>query len=239
MLSLYSYVVQAEITDGIIDMLENETNPITFSCKAIGEPVPNISWYFNGELIDVSNASKYIISNSSNGTMVISLLTIMNTQSSDVGRYTCFTENIIGSNQSSGVLTVNGKNIYTTLMSFFILTYIMMTDAAEILEPLLDIVQKYIREGENITLRCIGVGHPPPLVQWTNLDGSLSDRASVTNMLMLTNEGNVTRVTADLIFTGVYRDDTGVYECLARNLLNDATRNVSLTVQCTYVANQY
>ena len=124
-------------------------------------------------------------------------------------------------------------------MSFVILTYIMMTDAAEILEPLLDIVQKYIREGENITLRCIGVGHPPPLVQWTNLDGSLSDRASVTNMLMLTNEGNVTRVTVDLIFTGAYRDDTGVYECLARNLLNDVTRNVSLTVQCTYVANQY
>ena len=124
-------------------------------------------------------------------------------------------------------------------MSFFILTYIIMTDAAEILEPLLDMVQKYIREGENITLRCIGVGHPPPLVQWRNLDGSLSDRASVTNMLMLTNEGNVTRVTVDLIFTGAYRDDTGVYECLARNLLRDVTRNVSLTVQCTYVANQY
>ena len=101
--------VQAEITDGVIDMLENETNPITFSCKAIGEPVPNIGWYFNGELIDVSNASKYIVSNSSNGTTVTSLLTIMNTQSSDVGRYTCFAENIIGSDQSSGVLTVNGK----------------------------------------------------------------------------------------------------------------------------------
>ena len=102
-------LVQAEITDGVIDMLENETNPITFSCQAIGEPVPNISWYFNGEMIDVSNASKYIISNSSNGTMVISLLTIMNTQSSDVGRYTCVAENIIGSDQSSGVLLVNGK----------------------------------------------------------------------------------------------------------------------------------
>ena len=106
-----SLLVQVEITNGVINMLENETNPIAFSCQAVGEPVPDISWYFNGEMIDVSNASKYIISNSSNGTMVISLLTIMNTQSSDVGRYTCVAENIIGSDQSSGILTVNGKQI--------------------------------------------------------------------------------------------------------------------------------
>ena len=93
----------------VVNSLENETNPITFSCQAVGEPVPNISWYFSGEMIDVSNASKYIISNSSNGTMVISSLKIMNTQSSDVGRYTCVAKNIIGSDQSSGVLKVNGK----------------------------------------------------------------------------------------------------------------------------------
>ena len=121
---LYSYVVQAEITDGVIDMLENETNPITFSCEAIGEPVANISWYFNGELIDVSNASKYIISNSSNGTLVTSLLTIVNTQSSDVGRYTCFAENFVGRDQNSGVLTVNGKNIYRVHMSMFFHTHV-------------------------------------------------------------------------------------------------------------------
>ena len=93
----------------VLNSLENETHSITFSCQAIGEPVPIISWYFNGVMIYVSNASKYIISNSSNGTMVISLLTIMNTQSFDVGRYTCVAENFIGSDQSSGVLSVYGK----------------------------------------------------------------------------------------------------------------------------------
>ena len=115
----HSSLVQAEITEGVIDMLENETNPITFSCKAIGEPVPNISWYFNGELIDVPNGSKYIVSNSSNGTKVISLLTVMYTQSSDVGRYICFAENIIGSDQSSGVLTVNGKELCLLYLHLF------------------------------------------------------------------------------------------------------------------------
>ena len=117
---------------------------------------------------------------------------------------------------------------------FSTLYFSVYTDAAEILEPLVDITE-HIEEGENITLRCIGVGHPPPLVQWRKLNGSLSDRVSSTNMSMSTNEGNVTRVTVHLIFTRVYRADTGVYECLISNLLNNATGNVSLTVECMQV----
>ena len=87
-------------------MLENETNPIIFSCQAIGEPVPSISWYFKGVMI---NGSKYNVSNTLNETTVTSLLTISNADSSDVGTYTCQAENIIGIDQSSGILTVNGK----------------------------------------------------------------------------------------------------------------------------------
>ena len=33
----------------------------------------------------------------------------MSAQSSDVGKYTCHAENIIGTDRSSGILTVNGK----------------------------------------------------------------------------------------------------------------------------------
>ena len=77
------------------------------------------------------------------------------------------------------------------------------------------------------------MGHPPPLVQWIKLHGSLSDRVSIVNISVSTNEGNVTRVTVDLIFTGTYREDTGIYECLVRNLLNTVTRNVTLIIQCT------
>ena len=53
-------------------------------------------------------------------------------------------------------------------------------------------------------------------------------------MSMSTNEGNVTNVTVDLIFTGAYREDTGVYECSVSNLLNDDRSNVSLIIQCMY-----
>ena len=107
------------------------------------------------------------------------------------------------------------------------------TDAAEILESLREI--KYVKERDNITLRCTGVGHPPPLVQWRKLNGSLSDRVSITNMSMSTNEGNVTRVTVDLTLSGAYREDTANYMCSASNILNRVTRNVSIIVQCMQV----
>ena len=92
-------------------MLQNETNLVTFSCKATGEPIPVINWYFNDVMINVTDETKYNISNSLNETVLTSLLTITNVQSSDVGTYTCHAENIIGIDRSSGILTVNGKHI--------------------------------------------------------------------------------------------------------------------------------
>ena len=81
---------------------------MTFSCQAIGEPIPTISWYFNGIMINISDVHKYTVSYLLNRTVVTNLFMIIHVQSSDVGTYTCFAENIIGSDQSSGILTVNG-----------------------------------------------------------------------------------------------------------------------------------
>ena len=79
-------------------------------CQAIGVPVPHISWYFNGVMVNLSDSSKY---NSSsmylNESIIESILNIINAESSDVGAYTCEAENIIGTGHTSGVLTVNGK----------------------------------------------------------------------------------------------------------------------------------
>ena len=104
----------------------------------------------------------------------------------------------------------------------------------EIIEPIGGETE-LIKEGNNFTFRCVGVGYPPPLVQWRKLNGILSDGVSITNMSMSTNEGNLTDVTVDLIIIEAYREDTGVYECSVSNLLNNATGNVSLIVQCTLV----
>jgi len=182
-------------------------------------------------MMNVSDISKYNISSSVNGTVVMSSLTINNTQSSDVGTYTCQAENIIGIDRSFGILTVKGKH---ASMDHFLLCIHNVTDAAEILEPPGGEIND-TKEGENITLRCIGVGHPPPLVEWRKLNGPLSDRVFITNMSMSTNEGNVTRVTVNLMLTRLSREDTGVYECLVSNPLNIVTRNLTLIVQCMWV----
>ena len=111
--------------------------------------------------------------------------------------------------------------------------FMYVTDAAEIIYPVEDTTER-IEEGENITLRCVGVGHPPPSVQWNKLNGTLSNTTFSTRMSMLTNEGNVTRVTLELLLSEVSREDTGIYACSASNLLNDVTRRVTLVVQCMY-----
>ena len=82
---------------------------MTFTCQAIGDPVPTISWHFNDTMIDLLDTSKYYTTNSSNETVIMSSLTIMNLQSSDVGIYTCHAVNVHGDDQSSGMLTVNSK----------------------------------------------------------------------------------------------------------------------------------
>ena len=93
------------------DEIRDQNENVTFLCQAVGEPVPDISWYFNGVMINVSdNSSKYMImSRSLNITTTENTLTVYNLTSSDVGTYTCDSSNIIGSVTSSGILTVTSK----------------------------------------------------------------------------------------------------------------------------------
>ena len=76
----------------------------------MGEPVPDISWYFNGVMINVSgNSSKYMImSRLLSITTTENTLTVYNVTSSDVGTYSCNAINKLGNNSTDGLLQVNG-----------------------------------------------------------------------------------------------------------------------------------
>ena len=102
--------VTPRIETPINNKIGNQTENITFLCQAVGIPVPDISWYFNGVMINVSdNSSKYMImSRSLNITTTENTLTVHNVTSSDVGTYTCNVTNVVGNDSTSGHLQVNG-----------------------------------------------------------------------------------------------------------------------------------
>ena len=104
-------VVIPSIENIIDDEIRNQEENVTFSCEAVGEPVPDINWYFNDVMINVSdNSSNYmIVSRSLNITTTENTLTVYNVTSSDVGTYTCNASNIIGSVIDFGILTVASK----------------------------------------------------------------------------------------------------------------------------------
>ena len=105
------YTVTPSIEMTVNNEIRNQEDNVTFLCQAVGEPVPNISWYFNDVMINVSdNSSKYmIVSRSLNITTTENTLTVYNVTSFDVGTYTCNASNMIGSVTSSGILTVTSK----------------------------------------------------------------------------------------------------------------------------------
>ena len=113
------HLVTPTISPEVIDQVQDEGGTASFTCQATGGPVPTISWYFNGAPVDEANMMKYTISETTvNTTTINSTLTIMSVESSDVGTYTCNATNVVSSDTSSGVLTVNGEPISIIYFEF-------------------------------------------------------------------------------------------------------------------------
>jgi len=97
------------ITTEVEDQAQNEGSTVSFTCRADGKSVPTISWYFNGVPVDGTNTMKYRITPRVFTNAIQDTLFIMSVESSDVGTYTCNATNVVSSDSSSGVLTVNGE----------------------------------------------------------------------------------------------------------------------------------
>ena len=95
-----------------MDQIEDVFHTAYFTCRATGNPIPTISWYFNSAPVtNDTNVDKYTISMMSlNTTTINSRLTIYYLLSSDVGTYTCSATNVVSTVTSSGVLTVEGQS---------------------------------------------------------------------------------------------------------------------------------
>ncbi|XP_078660088.1 contactin-5-like [Branchiostoma floridae x Branchiostoma belcheri] len=73
-------------------------------CQATGDPLPSISWFFDGSL--VTDSLKYDISTSGN-------LQIMGISNADEGAYLCRAENVLGSVEQSAYLFVWSLPVFT------------------------------------------------------------------------------------------------------------------------------
>ena len=93
-----------------MNQTQNEGDTATFTCQTDGEPLPIISWYFNGVPLDKSNTAKYMITDRSIPNIVVDVLNVRNLESSDAGTYTCNATNVIYTDIISRVLIVNGKS---------------------------------------------------------------------------------------------------------------------------------
>ena len=102
------YLVAPSIDPELMNQLHNEGDTASFVCQAGGEPLPTISWYFNSVQLNQINTSKYMFAHRQFEISVMNTLTIMSVHSSDVGTYTCNATNVVSTDNSSGVLTING-----------------------------------------------------------------------------------------------------------------------------------
>ena len=98
----------------MIDQVHTAGDEVTFICQATSDQISTIHWYFNDN--PVNESDKYEIStellNYNNKT---SELSVKRVESSDVGTYTCYADNGISVDESSGVLSVNGMSLWDAL----------------------------------------------------------------------------------------------------------------------------
>lgn len=85
------------------DATVREGKEFSFECRLVGQPVPEIVWYKDG--ISILNNPDYLTTYV-NG---VCTLKIEETFAEDSAKYTCRAFNILGTAETSAMLTVEGK----------------------------------------------------------------------------------------------------------------------------------
>ena len=98
---------------------------VVFSCTAVGDPLPTISWYIRGVDLSLSNMApfdqdgrindQFINTTAINTTRVISILTLNESAPVLAEDYECIASNRLGSASSTATLTVQSEflNVFT------------------------------------------------------------------------------------------------------------------------------
>lgn len=94
------------------DKQANATDRVTFECKVVGEPEPQITWLHGDEKL-VEEPNKITIENLEG----VQRLILENVAVEDEGRYACVAENLAGSTTTEAKLKVESINFYVILIA--------------------------------------------------------------------------------------------------------------------------
>ena len=86
-----------EITAHPLNETKTERDNVTFTCDAIGNPAPSISWTRNGSRVETCDCNSSRIGFSVDKKE----LTITNVSRTDSGKYRCVAENSVGNDTSN------------------------------------------------------------------------------------------------------------------------------------------
>nr|XP_031540895.1 LOW QUALITY PROTEIN: peroxidasin homolog [Vicugna pacos] len=132
-------------------------NTVFFTCRAEGNPKPEIIWLRNNNELSMKTDSRLNLLG--DGTLMI-----QNTRETDQGVYQCMAKNVAGEAKTQEVtLRYFGSPARPT--------FVIQPQNTEVLV------------GESVTLECSATGHPPPRITWTRGDRTpvpADPRVSVT-----------------------------------------------------------
>lgn len=175
----------------------------SFSCKASGEPAPEIVWFHNNNEVATGDKNGRI-SILGDGTLMIKSV-----QDDDEGTYECTARNPTGEVKSRiaemkhvGSYAFEGRK----------------ATKPELIQPLPDVS---VMAGRSITLRCEAGGYPTPEVTWSRDGMPLPHNARY----------HVSRTAGTLIITATDLSDAGTYNCTASSPMGVDSATIALHVE--------
>lgn len=180
-------------------------------CRATGNPIPKISWLKDNKRLDMSNKRYSLIDGKRNRMQPINQLTltfsaqagslqIIDSVREDQGKFECVAENPVGTEHSKPMnLYIKERRVPPTF--------------SRLPEPLNE-----VRLGSNLSLECVAVGSPMPLVKWKTGADDITPEDQIPigkNVLELANIQN-----------------SANYTCVAASSLGKIEATAVVKVQC-------
>ncbi|KAI1702784.1 immunoglobulin domain-containing protein [Ditylenchus destructor] len=160
---------------------------VTFECKVVGIPQPDVTWYKGDEKL-AEEPNKITIENIEG----VQRLIIESVEMDHQGRYICVAENVAGKTQTEAVLTVE-------------------TRAPEFTRPLQD---QLSRVGDKeLVLECSVSGVPSPLVEFY----TVHDNFRITTGTRMSIQHDATNTHWRLVIKNVLENDFREYRAEAKN----------------------